>query len=101
MQRDARGAELLSQIVTEREEKASIATGSNLPFSEWGSIISDPRLADDASDKNSPGKVSLSPLDHAPSAEPDVSRTRPPRVRTPVAPVVSAALTARGIPAAR
>jgi hypothetical protein len=27
-----------------REEKASIATGSNLPFSEWGSIIPDPRL---------------------------------------------------------
>ncbi len=39
-----RGAELLFQIVTEREEKASIATGSNLPFSEWGSIIPDPRL---------------------------------------------------------
>jgi DNA replication protein DnaC len=38
------GAELLFQIVTEREEKASIATGSNLPFSEWGSIIPDPRL---------------------------------------------------------
>jgi DNA replication protein DnaC len=34
----------LFQIVTEREEKASIATGSNLPFSEWGSIIPDPRL---------------------------------------------------------
>ena len=33
------------QIVTEREEKVSIATGSNLPFSEWGSIIPDPRLA--------------------------------------------------------
>jgi DNA replication protein DnaC len=41
---DARGAELLFQIVTEREEKASIATASNLPFSEWGSIIPDPRL---------------------------------------------------------
>jgi DNA replication protein DnaC len=39
-----RGAELLFQIITEREEKASIATGSNLPFSEWGSIIPDPRL---------------------------------------------------------
>jgi len=44
VQLDARGAELLFQIVTEREEKASIATGSNLPFSEWGSIIKDPRL---------------------------------------------------------
>ena len=44
VQLDARGAELLFQIVTEREEKASIATASNLPFSEWGSIIPDPRL---------------------------------------------------------
>ncbi len=42
MQLDPRGAELLFQIVTEREEKASIATGSNLPFSEWGSITPDP-----------------------------------------------------------
>ena len=44
VQLDPRGAELLFQIVTEREEKASIASGSNLPFSEWGSIIPDPRL---------------------------------------------------------
>jgi DNA replication protein DnaC len=44
VQRDPRGAELLFQIVAEREEKASIATGSNLPFSEWGSIIPDPHL---------------------------------------------------------
>ena len=43
VQLDPRGAELLIQSVTEREEKASIA-GSNLPFSEWGSIIADPRL---------------------------------------------------------
>jgi DNA replication protein DnaC len=44
VQLDARGAELLFQIVTEREEKASIATASNLPFSEWGNVIADPRL---------------------------------------------------------
>ena len=41
---DARGAELLFQIITEREERASIATASNLPFSEWGQVITDPRL---------------------------------------------------------
>jgi DNA replication protein DnaC len=41
---DARGAELLFQILTEREERASVATASNLPFSEWGQIIPDPRL---------------------------------------------------------
>jgi DNA replication protein DnaC len=44
VQLDSRGAELLFQILTEREEKASIATASNLPFSEWGQVISDPRL---------------------------------------------------------
>jgi DNA replication protein DnaC len=41
---DGRGAELLFQVITEREERASIAAGSNLPFSEWGQIVSDPRL---------------------------------------------------------
>ena len=44
VQLDARGAELLFQILTEREEKASVATASNLPFSEWGQVIGDPRL---------------------------------------------------------
>ncbi|HQU00611.1 MAG TPA: IS21-like element helper ATPase IstB [Acidimicrobiales bacterium] len=41
---DTRGAELLFQILTEREEKSSIATASNLPFSEWGKVITDARL---------------------------------------------------------
>lgn len=44
VQLDARGSELLFQILTEREEKASVAVASNLPFSEWGSVIPDPRL---------------------------------------------------------
>lgn len=44
VQLDARGSELLFQILTEREEKASVITASNLPFSEWGRIIPDPRL---------------------------------------------------------
>ncbi len=44
VQLDARGSELLFQIITEREEKASVATASNLPFSEWGGIIPDARL---------------------------------------------------------
>ena len=41
---DPRGAELLFQVVTEREERASIALATNLPFSEWGSVFTDPRL---------------------------------------------------------
>jgi DNA replication protein DnaC len=42
---DPRGAELLFQVVTEREEKASIAIATNAPFSEWGHTFTDPRLA--------------------------------------------------------
>jgi DNA replication protein DnaC len=41
---DTRSAELLFQTLTERDERASIAVASNLSFSEWGSIITDPRL---------------------------------------------------------
>jgi DNA replication protein DnaC len=41
---DTRGAEMLFQILTEREEKSSVATASNLPFSEWGKVIADARL---------------------------------------------------------
>jgi len=44
VQVDPRGAELLFQIITEREERASIAIGTNLPFSEWGTVFPDPRL---------------------------------------------------------
>ena len=42
---DPRGAELLFQVITEREERASIAVTSNLPFSEWSSVFPDGRLA--------------------------------------------------------
>jgi DNA replication protein DnaC len=42
---DPRGAELLFQILTEREERASVAVASNAPFSEWGATFTDPRLA--------------------------------------------------------
>jgi DNA replication protein DnaC len=42
---DRRGAELLFQVLTERDERASIAVASNAPFSEWGQTFNDPRLA--------------------------------------------------------
>ena len=42
---DPRGAELLFQIITAREERASIACASNAPFSEWGTTFTDARLA--------------------------------------------------------
>lgn len=41
---DPRGAELLFQVITEREERASVAIATNLPFSEWGTVFPDPRL---------------------------------------------------------
>jgi DNA replication protein DnaC len=44
VQLDPRGAELLFQIITERDERASIGIGTNLPFSEWGTVFPDPRL---------------------------------------------------------
>jgi len=42
---DPRGAELLFQVLTAREERASIAVASNASFSEWGSVFPDARLA--------------------------------------------------------
>ena len=42
---DPRGAELLFQILTGREERAPAAVASNAPFPEWGRIFADPRLA--------------------------------------------------------
>ncbi len=42
---DPRGAELLFQVVTAREERASIAIATNAPFSERGRTFTDPRLA--------------------------------------------------------
>src|SRR6266516_1708585 len=41
---DRRGAELLFQVFTEREERASIAIASNSAFSEWTRTFTDPRL---------------------------------------------------------
>lgn len=41
---DPRGAELLFQVFTSREERASIAVASNASFSEWGSFFTDARL---------------------------------------------------------
>lgn len=41
---DRRGAELLFQVFTEREERASVAVASNAAFSEWTTTFTDPRL---------------------------------------------------------
>jgi DNA replication protein DnaC len=44
MELDRRGAELLFQVLTEREEKNSVAIASNESFSGWTKTFTDPRL---------------------------------------------------------
>lgn len=44
MELDRRGAELLFQVLTEREEKNSVAIASNESFSGWTLTFTDPRL---------------------------------------------------------
>ena len=44
MELDKRGAELLFQVLTEREEKNSVAIASNESFSSWTKTFTDPRL---------------------------------------------------------
>jgi DNA replication protein DnaC len=41
---DAKGAELIFQVITERDERASVAVATNLPFSEWPKVFTDTRL---------------------------------------------------------
>lgn len=44
MELDRRGAELLFQVLTEREEKNSVAIASNESFGGWTKTFTDPRL---------------------------------------------------------
>nr|WP_274704624.1 ATP-binding protein [Actinomadura geliboluensis] len=44
MELDRRGAEPLFQVLTEREEKNSLAIASNEAFSGWAKTFTDPRL---------------------------------------------------------
>jgi DNA replication protein DnaC len=44
MQLDRHGAELLFQILTDREEKKAVAIASNESFSGWSKTFTDPRL---------------------------------------------------------
>jgi DNA replication protein DnaC len=44
MELDRRGAELLFQVLTEREEKNSVAVASNESFSDWTKTFTDSRL---------------------------------------------------------
>lgn len=44
MELDRRGAELLFQVLTEREERSAVAIASNEAFSGWTKTFTDPRL---------------------------------------------------------
>lgn len=41
---DRKGAELLFQVLTEREKKSAVAIASNEAFSGWTKTFTDPRL---------------------------------------------------------
>ena len=38
------GAELLFQVIADRAERAAVIITTNLPFSEWGQVLPNPRL---------------------------------------------------------
>jgi DNA replication protein DnaC len=38
-------AELVFQVISERNERASVIITTNLPFGEWTKVFPDPRLA--------------------------------------------------------
>ena len=44
LQLDLREAELLFQVLTEREERSAIAIAFNEPFASWTKTFTDPRL---------------------------------------------------------
>ena len=75
---DPRGAELLFQILTEREERASVAVASNAPFSEWGRTFTDPASPPRSSTASRSAHTSSRP---APS--PTGCASRPPRREAP------------------
>src|SRR4051812_19134135 len=68
MELDRRGAELLFQVLTEREEKNSVAIASNESFGGWTKTFSDPRLCTAIVDR---------PPSDAPIIEPGTASTRP------------------------
>ncbi|WP_202918282.1 IS21-like element helper ATPase IstB [Streptomyces cavernae] len=48
---DKKGAKLLFQIFTEREERKATAVASNAPFGEWDKTFTDPRLCAAVADR--------------------------------------------------
>src|SRR5689334_3346720 len=86
VQVDPRGAELLFQIITERDERASIAIGTNLPFSEWGTSSPtpawSPRSSTGSPSTPTSSRPAPSPTGSAP-AKPAAAPRIPANQRTP------------------
>ena len=67
MQLDRRGAELLFQVLTEREEKASVAIASNESFGGWTKTFTDPGYAQPSSTDSPSAAPSSRPAPTSPS----------------------------------
>src|SRR5208283_5709577 len=82
------GAEFLFQVIAERAEKAAVIVTTNLPFSEWTTVIPKLRLCKALIDRITDRAISLRP---APSPTASAvrwrsARPRPWRRRTDTAP---------------
>ena len=98
MELDRRGAELLFQVLTEREERSAVAFASNKPFSGWTRTFTDPRLCAAIVDRLTfagqiieTGTTSYR-LAHARqqrSTPAETSRTRRRQTGTPASPTIS------------
>jgi hypothetical protein len=55
------GAEFLFQVIAERAEKAAVIVTTNLPFSEWTSVIPNARLCKAPIDLSPTAPISLKP----------------------------------------
>jgi hypothetical protein len=92
---DRRGAELLFQVLTEREGKASVAIASNESFSGWSKTFTDPRLCAAIVDRLTFNGAIIETGTHStawPTPRPPRARSRPPgratssRHKTPAKP---------------
>jgi IstB-like ATP binding protein len=81
VQIDPRGAELHFQIITEREERASMAIATNLPFSEWAPCSptpgSSPRSSIGSPSTPTSSRPAPSPTGYAPARTPAARPAEP------------------------
>lgn len=83
MELDRRGAELLFQVLTEREEKNSVAIASNESFSGWTKTFTDPRLCAAIVDRLTFGGNLIQTGTPTPTGSPSLKPGPPPRTARP------------------